>query len=210
MEVPREVGSGQRPNKIGFSETRTFFSALTSIDASKRFPSVARGASLPLENGDVPPLARDALHRGGALAAASWRSDGERLGEAEAFHDSPLLIQSTTTTTPVDPDSLRRRSFASSSSSSTAGGEESLDARLDAVNRLFSTAREDLEDAQEDEGTVHFEESYNAAYAGVRETLRAFDDVLSSLDEEKRGSVRRSMGLKMEQLKAELAALEPH
>ena len=120
-------------------------------------------------------------------------------------------IQPTTTTTPVDPDSLRRRSFASSSSSSSpAGGEESLDARLDAVNRLFSTAREDLEDAQEDEGTVHFEESYNAAYAGVLETLRAFDDVLSSLDEEKRGSVRRSMGLKMEQLKAELAALEPH
>ena len=132
-----------------------------------------------------------------------------RLGEAKPSMTASA-IQPTTTTTTVDPDSLRRRSFASSSSSSPAGGEESLDARLDAVNRLFSTAREDLEDAQEDEGTVHFEESYNAAYAGVRETLRAFDDVLSSLDEEKRGSVRRSMGLKMEQLKAELAALEPH
>lgn len=107
---------------------------------------------------------------------------------------------------------LHRSSFASSSSSPTAGDGEtpSLDARLDAVNRLFSSAREDLEDAQEDEGTVHFEQSYNNAYNGVQKTLEAFDAVLSSLDEEQRGSVRRSMGLKMEQLKAELAALEPH
>ena len=101
-------------------------------------------------------------------------------------------------------------SSSSASSSPTAGGGETLDARLDAVNRLFSSAREDLEDAQEDEGTVHFEESYNNAYKGVRDTLQAFDEVLVSLDEEQRGSVRRSMGLKMEQLKAELAALEPH
>ena len=109
---------------------------------------------------------------------------------------------------------LHRSSFASSSSSSSssagAGAGTSPDARRDAVNRLFSSAREDLEDAQEDEGTVHFEESYNNAYNGVQETLQAFDDVLASLDEEQRGSVRRSMGLKMEQLKAELAALEPH
>jgi len=112
-------------------------------------------------------------------------------------------------------DLLHRSSFASSSSSSSSpaagdGETPSLDARLDAVNRLFSSAREDLEDAQEDEGTVHFEESFNAAYKGVHDTLEAFENVLASLGEEQRGSVRRSMGLKMEQLKAELAALEPH
>ena len=75
---------------------------------------------------------------------------------------------------------------------------------------MFSSAREDLEDAQEDDGTVHFEESYNNAFKSVQDTLQAFDEVLASLDEDKAGSVRRSMGLKMEQLKAELAALEPH
>ena len=120
----------------------------------------------------------------------------------------------TSTATPVfDLGLLQRRSFASSSSSSSSSPDSNtndLDARLDAVNRLFSSAREDLEDAQEDEGTVHFEESYNNAFRSVADTLQEFDDVLSSLDEAKAGSVRRSMGLKMEQLKAELAALEPH
>lgn len=142
-----------------------------------------------------------------------------------ATRSSRLLIQAATTrngageaakslllpsTSAADLDLLNLRSFASFSSSTTTTTEDSLDARLDAVNRLFSAAREDLEDAQEDEGTVHFEESYNAAYKSVEETLQEFDAVLASLEEEKRGSVRRSMGLKMEQLKAELGALEPH
>lgn len=117
------------------------------------------------------------------------------------------LLAASIQPTLVGGNLLHRSSFASSSA---GDGEASLDARLDAVNRLFSSAREDLEDAQEDEGTVHFEESYNAAYKGVHDTLEAFENVLASLGEEQRGSVRRSMGLKMEQLKAELAALEPH
>lgn len=131
------------------------------------------------------------------LREATTSSRGEAIASA--------MIQPTTLV--ADLDNLRRRrSFASSS----PPDGESLDARLDAVNRLFSSAREDLEDAQEDEGTVHFEESYNNAYKGVQDCLQLFDEVLASLDEQKRGSVRRSMGLKIEQLKAELAALEPH
>ena len=147
-------------------------------------------------------LATLAIAAGRSRTLLSEAKTTARRGDAKAT-TSPMIAAAIKPTSVVDLD---RRSFASSP---TTDGE-SLDARLDAVNRLFSSAREDLEDAQEDEGTVHFEESYNNAYKGVQATLEAFDEVLASLDEERRGSVRRSMGLKMEQLKAELAALEPH
>ena len=41
----------------------------------------------------------------------------------------------------------------------------------------------------------------------VKEALAAFDDLLSSVDDETRASLQRSMGMKMEQLKAELDML---
>ena len=75
---------------------------------------------------------------------------------------------------------------------------------------MFASAREDLEDAKEDEGTTYFFESYNTAHASVTETLDKFEVLVSALSEDKASSVRRSMGLKMLPLKAELDELEPH
>lgn len=115
---------------------------------------------------------------------------------------------STTTTTTSSSSSLHFR--PSSSSSSSSASSDQLDARLEEINRRFASARDDLEDAKEDEGTTYFPESYNAAHASVHETLEQFEGLVSSLDEGKAAGVRRSMGLKMLQLKAELDELEPH
>lgn len=75
---------------------------------------------------------------------------------------------------------------------------------------MFAAAREDLEDAAEDAGTTYFPASYDAAFEATRATLAAFETLVASLPEDEAAKVRRGSGLKMEQLKAELAALEPH
>ncbi len=42
------------------------------------------------------------------------------------------------------------------------------------------------------------------AQAQVKETLEAYEATLAALDEQRRDATRRSMGMKMEQLKGEL------
>ena len=82
--------------------------------------------------------------------------------------------------------------------------------QLDKVNALFAAVRDDLEDAAEDAGTTYFPASYDAAHAATHATLAAFEALVASLPPDAASKVRRGSGLKMEQLKAELAALEPH
>ena len=74
----------------------------------------------------------------------------------------------------------------------------------------FERLVEDLEDAAEDAGTTYFPASYDAAHAATHATLAAFEALVASLPPDAASKVRRGSGLKMEQLKAELAALEPH
>jgi hypothetical protein len=69
-------------------------------------------------------------------------------------------------------------------------------------------ARDEIEYAKEDAGTTYFNESCQDARRLVGETLERFDSVLAQLDEEERGRLQRSMGMKMEQLKAELQLLD--
>jgi hypothetical protein len=66
---------------------------------------------------------------------------------------------------------------------------------------------EDATSAQDAE-TVYFDESAKEAQALVNQVLTAFDEVLASVGGEQRQALMRSMGLKMEQLKAELQELD--
>ena len=57
-------------------------------------------------------------------------------------------------------------------------------------------------------GTTYFNESAEEARKLVGEVLDSFDDIIASVDDQKKGELTRSMGLKMEQLKAELQELD--
>ena len=73
---------------------------------------------------------------------------------------------------------------------------------------MFVEAREEISYAQEDAGTTYFNDSYEDAKGLVDKVLLEWDSLLTGLEEIERGKVQRSMGLKMEQLKAELQQLD--
>lgn len=59
-------------------------------------------------------------------------------------------------------------------------------------------------------GTVYFNDDMQEAKSAVEETLHLYGDLLSGLSEEQRQTVISSIGLKMEELKAQLATVKEH
>ncbi|KAJ1419760.1 hypothetical protein SESBI_14897 [Sesbania bispinosa] len=78
---------------------------------------------------------------------------------------------------------------------------------VDTINLKFSEAREEIKMALESKDTVYFDEEAECARAAVNEVLNMFDGLLARLPESERAALQRSMGLKIEQLKAELQQL---
>eukprot|EP00803_Ostreobium_quekettii_P005616 evm.model.scf_375EXC.6 EVM.evm.TU.scf_375EXC.6 scf_375EXC:69785-71834(-) len=78
----------------------------------------------------------------------------------------------------------------------------------DKINDLFAEAREEIEDARDEADTVYYEESLQAARTSVEEVLSRWNKLLSEKGEQERARLQRSMGLKIEQLKAELDQVE--
>ncbi|XP_023728259.1 embryogenesis-like protein [Lactuca sativa] len=78
---------------------------------------------------------------------------------------------------------------------------------VDEINLKFAEAREEIEMAMESKETVYFNEEAECARAVVKEVLELYEGLLSKLAEKERGVIQRSMGLKIEQLKAELQQL---
>ncbi|KAL4559080.1 hypothetical protein LXL04_031213 [Taraxacum kok-saghyz] len=78
---------------------------------------------------------------------------------------------------------------------------------VDEINMKFAEAREEIESAMESKETVYFNEEAECARAVVKEVLDLYEGLLSRLAEKERGVIQRSMGLKIEQLKAELQQL---
>eukprot|EP00775_Hariotina_reticulata_P012233 gene12233-12371_t len=72
--------------------------------------------------------------------------------------------------------------------------------QINSINEKFAEAREEIEFAREDAETVYFNDS-------AEEARRAVADVLDRVNSEEQAKLQRSMGLKMEQLKAELKEL---
>ncbi|KAL2894389.1 DNA gyrase subunit A [Bienertia sinuspersici] len=79
---------------------------------------------------------------------------------------------------------------------------------VDEINAKFAEAREEVEAAMESKETVYFNEEAECARAAVNEVLDMFDGLLGKLDLKEREALQRSMGLKIEQLKAELQQLD--
>eukprot|EP01025_Chloroclados_australasicus_P014572 TRINITY_DN16846_c0_g1_i1.p2 TRINITY_DN16846_c0_g1~~TRINITY_DN16846_c0_g1_i1.p2 ORF type:complete len:129 (-),score=12.67 TRINITY_DN16846_c0_g1_i1:379-765(-) len=85
---------------------------------------------------------------------------------------------------------------------------ENLQSEIDDLNDKFATAREEIELAKEDAETVYFNESHATAKQIVDEVMEKWQQVLAQVEEEERSKLQRSMGLKMEQLKAEFKELD--
>lgn len=79
---------------------------------------------------------------------------------------------------------------------------------IDEINLKFAEAREDIESAMDSKETVYFDEEAECARATVTHVLDMFNGLLAKLPESEKGALQRAMGLKIEQLKAELAQLD--
>lgn len=91
---------------------------------------------------------------------------------------------------------------------SNGSGELDHNKEVDEINLKFAEAREEIEMALESKETVYFNEEAECARAAVNEVLSKFEGLLAKLSEKERGALQRSMGLKIEQLKAELLQLD--
>lgn len=80
--------------------------------------------------------------------------------------------------------------------------------KIDEINVKFAEAREEIDAAMESKETVYFNEEAECARDAVKGVLDLFQKLLEKLPDEEKGAVMRSMGLKMEQLKAELNQLD--
>lgn len=80
--------------------------------------------------------------------------------------------------------------------------------KIDEINIKFAEAREEIEAAMDSKETVYFNEEAECAKNAVKEVLDLLQKLLEKLTDEEKGAVMRSMGLKMEQLKAELNQLD--
>ncbi|GMP46226.1 hypothetical protein CsSME_00014463 [Camellia sinensis var. sinensis] len=78
---------------------------------------------------------------------------------------------------------------------------------VDEINLKFAEAREEIETALDSKETVYFDEEALCARDAVKEVLDMYEGLLAKLPEKEKGAIQRSMGLKIEQLKAELEQL---
>ncbi|XP_008793484.2 uncharacterized protein LOC103709764 [Phoenix dactylifera] len=79
---------------------------------------------------------------------------------------------------------------------------------VDEINLKFAEAREEIEAALESKETVYFDEEAECAREAAKVVLEMFEGLLARLPEKERTALQRSMGLKIEQLKAELKQLD--
>ncbi|ERN03863.1 uncharacterized protein LOC110007048 [Amborella trichopoda] len=84
----------------------------------------------------------------------------------------------------------------------------STESEVDEINLKFAEAREEIDMALESKETVYFDEEAESARKIVKEVMDMYEGLLARLPEQQRGALQRSMGLKLEQLKAELKQLD--
>ncbi|KAL4857688.1 hypothetical protein ACK3TF_002119 [Chlorella vulgaris] len=80
--------------------------------------------------------------------------------------------------------------------------------QIETLNNQFVEARDEIEYATEGAETTYFNESATEAKEVVGKVLEGYQQLCAKLSEAERGKLQRSMGLKMEQLKAELEQLD--
>ncbi|KAF3326930.1 hypothetical protein FCM35_KLT08560 [Carex littledalei] len=145
-------------------------------------------------------LLRFSISRSASKQAALPRAFNALSGYAHHLFDEIPHMQSRSRS-PVDQ--IQGRLF-----SSNGGPPFDYSKEIDEINIKFAEAREEIEAAMDSKETVYFNEEAECAKNAVKEVLDLLQKLLEKLTDEEKGAVMRSMGLKMEQLKAELNQLD--
>ncbi|XP_077980625.1 uncharacterized protein LOC144435861 [Glandiceps talaboti] len=88
--------------------------------------------------------------------------------------------------------------------------EHELRKQINILTDSFLEARELLVDAEEVKDTVYFSADIEEAEEAVTETLEAYEKLLSQLTEAQKTNVCRTIGLKMQELKAHQNAIREY
>ncbi|XP_060067175.1 uncharacterized protein LOC132547437 isoform X1 [Ylistrum balloti] len=86
--------------------------------------------------------------------------------------------------------------------------DETVKKMMEALTDKFTEARELMQDARESQGTVYFSDDMSEAQEAVKDTLEEYNSLLSKLNDTQKQNVVRTIGLRMEELKAQQSALE--
>ncbi|XP_072043302.1 uncharacterized protein [Amphiura filiformis] len=89
-------------------------------------------------------------------------------------------------------------------SAATSVTNEEVRKEIDAITDKFMEAKEYLDDAKDSMDSVYFDEDMKDAEDAIQETLNMYQDLIGRLNEEQKQNVTRTIGLKMEELKAQL------
>jgi 16S rRNA C1402 (ribose-2'-O) methylase RsmI len=78
------------------------------------------------------------------------------------------------------------------------------------INSIFAEAREEIEAAMESIGTTYFNDDAQIAKDLTKECIERYEDLLKRCEEDvaQKEKIQRSMGLKIEQLKAECKLID--
>ncbi|KAK9134398.1 hypothetical protein Syun_013728 [Stephania yunnanensis] len=106
---------------------------------------------------------------------------------------------------PSNPPQFPRPIHSNCSTESGPSIDHSKD--IDEINLKFAEAREEIEMALESKETVYFDEEAECAREAVKAVFDLFEGLLGKMGEREKAALQRSMGLKIEQLKAELEQL---
>eukprot|EP00467_Chlorarachnion_reptans_P006701 CAMPEP_0114538110 /NCGR_PEP_ID=MMETSP0109-20121206/29956_1 /TAXON_ID=29199 /ORGANISM="Chlorarachnion reptans, Strain CCCM449" /LENGTH=95 /DNA_ID=CAMNT_0001722083 /DNA_START=140 /DNA_END=427 /DNA_ORIENTATION=- len=79
---------------------------------------------------------------------------------------------------------------------------------LDELTDKFSEARMEIADALDSKETVYFNEDAKIALEVTGEALEVYEDILQSVDAERKKQIQTEWGMRIEQLKQEAKLLE--
>ncbi|KAK3860480.1 hypothetical protein Pcinc_033471 [Petrolisthes cinctipes] len=108
-------------------------------------------------------------------------------------------------------DTANRTQLATRHFSQDAGKELSaaeIKRAIDNISEKFTEAMELMNDARSSAGTTYFSEDMEDTQAQVKDTLEDYTSLLGQLNKQQKKNVIQSVGLKMEELKAQISLLE--
>ncbi|KAI8072226.1 uncharacterized protein B0P05DRAFT_549395 [Gilbertella persicaria] len=91
---------------------------------------------------------------------------------------------------------------------STMDSQAQMEATMNKIEDLFSAAKDELEYAEESQGTTYYEEDRSTAKKAVEDVLQAYDQFLQDLPtQDMKTEVNTKVGMKIKELKMTFEAL---
>jgi len=110
---------------------------------------------------------------------------------------------------PLDTNTNNHHHHRTSNTKRCISTEEQMKLEQE-INSIFAEAREEIEAAMESVGTTYFNDDAQIAKDLTKECIEKYEDLLKRCEEDvaQKEKIQRSMGLKIEQLKAECKLID--